>query len=410
MIPVKFVQNDKLIVQKITSITNETTFTRLTETLLDKPTELIKVIVDHKDSKSGKIESSEISPTKTIGDARNAVGDSLSKVTCVLKNDVAPEIDKGNAFSKLMTGQNTIIFPDIKEEKDGKDFLFNSIVNLLKSENAGFHIDQKNDMHKFMTVMVSTLWALDGQYIKFAQANNVSRIPEKLIFKHPQRDTLRVLSHDGVKKKKVPQLTQENLLVCSEQLDELLVRPFMKKRRFHVILKMIEELNGSILEYTAYLQDAYKSPQQGKLVDRFSLTKIPGSSTIHSLAASTYRPLENKLSNEPPLTPVNLVHFAPLKRRSKYEYIRKVQFRFPVNLYKCKKPRACFIWRIPENDVNVECKVAQIITQIEENISKITKADTCRVVEERFGSIVKYSDNELDQIIDLIEGNIKLLK
>lgn len=71
-------------------------------------------------------------------------------------------VEPENAFSKLMNRQRTLVYPEIKVEKDGKDFLQNSIVELLKSEGAGFFSDEKGDMNGFVKTMVSVLWMLDG--------------------------------------------------------------------------------------------------------------------------------------------------------------------------------------------------------------------------------------------------------
>lgn len=407
MIPIKILMRDKVICQKLASVSENQNFIEISQQILDKQVEIQKVLVDQKDQTTGKIESWEISPTKTISETKIAIGEYFSKVTCYLKEDEVPESQPINAFDKLMNRRAVLMFPEVKEpERDGRDFIHNSIVQLLRDENCGFSSEFKSEMDFFMFVMVSTLWTLDGQTQKFVSASKVRKIPDKWIFKHPERDTVRAISHGGAIKKKIPPLTQEKLLECSENLDKLLAKNSLRKRGFQTITKLVQDLNGAILDYVAHLQDANEHTHESiqSETDPRTLMKINGSKCIPPFVKSTYSVLENKLYATDPFTPVNLVYFAPLERRAKYNYIRKLQFGFDVFVYRSIKPRVNFIWRVPEADDRFDLKNAQTVKGIEDNIENIAKSDLHFVVEKRFGSIVQYQSSDVDNIISLIDG------
>lgn len=73
-------------------------------------------------------------------------------------------------------------------------------------------------------------------------------------------------------------------------------------------------------------------------------------------------------------------------------------------MYKCSKPRACFVWRLPNDTSNLELEVAKVIKYIEDNIVQITKADMNNVLEQKFGSKVNFNDKTIDEVIDLVKG------
>ena len=99
---------------------------------------------------------------------------------------------------------------------NGKDELYNAIIDYLVNKNAGFTLTQAADMEMFMDILSKTLWTLDGQYQKLLAAPRVSSVPCFLA------KSFRKIEHKGMIKKAVPNMKLTELIAHATKLEILL--------------------------------------------------------------------------------------------------------------------------------------------------------------------------------------------
>lgn len=345
-----------------------------------------------------------ISPTATIQDAATAIG-ICTKILCILKAEIAShKQNKPNAFDVLMERASATIFPDKKTVKDGRDALYNKVVEYLQREGAGFKSFQKEDMEFFMSSTVSILWRLDGQWTKLLEASNVSKPPENLHFRPADQDSFRVLHHGAHKKKSVPLLKREDLIEDFERLDQLTTKQFLKSITWQQVFADMMQLKTSLADYIHHLEKAdekYKAASASVSDDNRSLKTVSPNQNRPSLVQLLYKALEDRLNAVPAYTEQNLIFFAPSERRAKYKYITGLAFDFSIQVYKSFKPNASFVWKTTQDD---ESASAVVIARIERSINERVSADRSERLSQLYGNVSKWTPEKVGEIITTLTG------
>lgn len=348
-----------------------------------------------------------VEPTSVLRDAVTAVG-TCTKVLCKLKSTIEPPKEPNNAFHQMMKNASAVVYPDKKEEKDGRAQLYNCVVQYLQTKKAGFDRFQKDEMQTFMNVIVSALWYLDGQSEKIALASGVPSVPNGFCFTPNTGETFRVLIHGNEKKKTLPRMTREDMIGIFDRLDALCATRLIKSKSWSGVRSDVEGLRETFAGYINHLNQVEdrtdnQTFDESNLNDNRSLKTIPGNKSTSSLAKLIYKDLHQFLIKEEPFTPVNLILYAPFERKARYKYIQGLTFEFDVNVYRSFKPNATFVWRLPEE--RSELQIPNTIIALETDLVNRIKDDKVKRAKEVFGGLASWNDKNLNDFLTVCSGN-----
>jgi len=400
-LPVKILQGSRVVEQKIIEVHHNSSLNSIVDGCINR------ITVDSRDPKTNKVETFDISPSKTLNDVHQAIGACL-KITCYLSEsshstDAQPDTER-SAFNKLMHARKNISLPHKKCSKSGKDDLYNSLIDLLVNEKLGFTPFQKCEQDLFFKIMLQTLWLLDGQQQKFSSLGSIHKIPTRFILKPPNNQlTFRVLHHGDLLKKTVPRLSKEDLVECTQNLEELCCKRFLKSEMWKEFLKDVENLKVCIDDYLNHLSNAEQLRQRPDTdsitSENRSLYKIEGKPINSLLLKATYNPLRSRLLELANYEFVNTLFFVPDDRRRSYDYIKNMQFDFDVQIYKSFRPRATFIWRLPVNSEQSDAQLALVVANIEKDLKNLVKADRLKKVLQVYSETVAWDTQKVRNVI-----------
>lgn len=348
----------------------------------------------------------KIDATNRISDSITAIG-ACTKILCILKSHIEDRMPCYSAFDKMMSNASLLKLPDKRLENDGRASMYNRLIAYLEQHKVGFRIFQKTEMDFFMTTIVATLWLLDGHWHKFCSASNVANLPKALHFVPPNQETYRVLSHGSQKKKVVPQIRSDDLILNHERLEQLTTMRFLQTDSWKDVLADILQLKTAISDYIRHLSRAtdYKASTgvtNLQAQENRVLKLIPPCETRDALTVCRYKHLEDKLLMLPLYSELNIIFFAPSERRLKHQFIAGIQFSFPVQLYRSYKPNGTFIWRIPEeHDVTSSVTV---ISKIELNLEIRIKDDRIKRLNEVYDGTTNWTLNRIQEFASAITG------
>ena len=162
-------------------------------------------------------------------------------------------IQKVNAFSLLMRANDNNQKPEkILNPKTGRDKLRNYVTDyIINLKRARFSKTESHISNAIINCITNILWSIDGHQYKFIDAPNVPQIPKPFRIEKPMRAT----HHDGIKKKKLPNLCRERLVKSIDELGLLLVKTWMRQERFHEIKLDISSLKNVLMKYCDYLEN-----------------------------------------------------------------------------------------------------------------------------------------------------------
>lgn len=312
----------------------------------------------------------------------------IQKVLFVFHAPIEANLPEDNTTAKdanryLMAASQRIQFPTKKKVVNGKDELYNSIIEYLMTKNAGFSSNQATDMDFFMDIMSKTLWTLDNQNTKFIAAHGVSGIPTCFVER-----SFRKIEYNGMAKKPVPNMKMTDLITHATKLEILLSKKFIQSTVFVQVKKDIEALSAAIHSYIDFLNKKLPEPfgiekTQDDTVTTYILSGTE-MNTISPIVMNIYKTLEAELLKNAPYHPLNLKSFAPIPRNDRYFYIRKLTLSFDVQIYKKTRPTISFIWRLPnELENRTDSAFAVAVRKVEcELIPRVLEINRQRLVNE----------------------------
>lgn len=329
--------------------------------------------------------------------------DDFTKMLVVINPEVAPTCEQ-NAFSVLMNARRMLNLPEKKVDSDGKSEIYNAVVNYLTDKKVGFYTQEDAECKKFMNVLVSVLWLIDGQQQKFDSVCGAASIPEGLRFSR----VFHRLTHNDHVKKTIKNMKQNEIVDNVIQLEKLVARKFIQTDLWEEVLTDLNVLLNTLQAYLRHLQTALDKRtelENKQMLEVNRKTYVVEAENISSILKSMYRPLSNYLSMIDIYTPVNLVFYAPFEKRSKYNYIRNMKLDIPVKVYRTYKPAATFIWKLPKKIEDRSERTNDItIASLEKTLEETVIRDQIEMVNRRFGNNSKWNDREINLTVDLMTG------
>lgn len=288
-------------------------------------------------------------------------------------------------------------------EKHGKDKIHNVLVDYLDNHKIKFLVKDEPLKNAFFTKLKDVIWLIDFHKTKFSKLPNCPRLPVDFF-----KQNYRALSHDGkVKKNDPPNLKREQLYSAAIQLDNLLNMKKSKvdaewKRAVNDIRTFKNALDFYNDYYLALANDKNKSVES----DSFdSVQRIEGNLLLTPLHHSTYYKLQLELEKHSEYTPIFVYDFSPIQNRCRYNYIRKMQFKFPTQLLRiASPPRSYYVWKIPEelqssHDSNIASLTKNLLSA--KNVSEIKKRKK-NIINKSFANTLDYNKKDIEALKDLV--------
>ena len=216
----------------------------------------------------------------------------------------------------------------------------------------------------FFQKLSQALWYLDPHHSKFAD-RGIS-IPHLF-------STYRGYNDFKRKKEKEPRLSTDGLNHHIEQLNNLLLQPWMSGTRVEVLRSDIDKLVDALHRYKQYLvsqnERVNKSHHQ-QSADQASEGSNASLITISPKgnAMSHYQELEAELLKLPLYEPLFLNDIAPVDRYQRRKWFSEVTLPFPIMLYKYAYGNnlgtLVYAWRIPLDVPVDDTIIGQIFSQL----------------------------------------------
>lgn len=241
-VALRIVCDGKVILQSVIGVQVEETFADIIQQAIDLRDRCFQIESVFVGSNSfGAEDLFKIEAYSTIGNSMMAIG-SCTKILCNLQSGIVKRPSVSNAFDTLMSTASASKLPAERSEKDGRSAIYNRLIAYLKQNRVGFRTFQETEMEFSMTSVVTMLWQLDGHRSKFTIASNVSKLPEDLYFVPPHQNTYRILVYGTHKKKTIPQLKLDELVINHDRLEYLTTRRFIQAESWKVVLKDVTQL------------------------------------------------------------------------------------------------------------------------------------------------------------------------
>lgn len=335
----------------------------------------------------------EIDNLKTLIDVEQIVV-KLKEVQCL-----SP---RRNAFTMLMTVDNSVIKIDKIVEKTGKDKIFNVLIDYLTETRIVFTRKYESFKNSWFSTLTSVIWLIDCHTYKFSKLPNCPPLPKDFF-----QVKYRSLSHDGMIKKKSPDnLKREDLYSAAMKLDNLLHMKVDNTGNWEKMLSDIAMLKSAIDFYIDYLSQAnnLSEEQQSDRDDEDKVKLIPGDKLLAPFHISVYKKLEAKLSAAIEYTPVLVFEYAPLNKRQRYDYIRKLKFGFPIQIFRLNSPICYFVWKIPEIlDESHDTKLVNLTKQLRsaENVNNIKHRISTKINKD-FENNYNYDQDDVECLVSFV--------
>lgn len=360
-----------------------------------------KVYVGEKEQEHNEASMTEIDLKTSVSDIQDVIA--LQKILFFpdYNEDRVHNKTPVDAMSYLMAASIMLKFPDKKTEKNGVDKLHNFVVEYLKEKTTGFGGNQMAEMDIFMQTVTKVLWTLDGQCSKFEAAPGVLSIPRCF-----SEQTFRCLEHQGMVKKQIPKLNMNELITHATKLETLLSKKFMNLERFSQVKTDIEGLSASIHSYIEFLNRRSADPIfTQKSIDNVNVYVVEASNETNAIVDSIYKGLKDELENTSPYGPLNLKVYAPMDRRKRYLYIKKLKLPFDVQVYKRSGPAASFIWKLHDDkSQRTDSDFANAIKQIETVlVPALTTANRRRLAAEHKNRAL-WSPQLMRNVVEYLNG------
>ena len=225
-----------------------------------------------------------------------------------------------NAFTVLTAAQRRLQMgddglPHRKTVKDGMDRLYNDILSLLKEMGVRWNSPLMYGA-PFVQKLQDILWYIDGHHDSIKE--KASKIPP--LFK-------RFVGYNCPERHKHRKRTQANLSRSEINghvlsLQSYLQSSWFKKEVFSQLKEATEMLMGSLNQYVAYLVEKNKSMKlhhestspSATPCDSSDLRYMPKISTV----SSNIWPLQEKVIQSDPYTPIPVMDFTPSDRKQRY--------------------------------------------------------------------------------------------
>lgn len=322
-------------------------------------------------------------------------------VVICLQNVEIPKVAPTNAFSVLMTAQTKNVQLVKIAERNAKDSIHNHIIDYLNSKNITFQACDLGINNNFVKSLADILWLLDGQASKFKKVPDCPDLP--LIF---FTKTFRVLTHQNVTKKKIPNMRRQDLVDACIKL-ETIINSKADKRGWDEVIIDLTNLKSSIDYYADYLQ-ASCDKDRSEPQDQSKLKIITGDFALSAMHTSTYASLRAVLIKNENYFPILLTNYAPVDRRMRYNYIRRLQFAFPIQLFHLSKPHAYHVWKLPTDHLTYddhESKIAALIRKLcSDSNLKIIRETTKEKLYSTFEHNSEFKDYDFDNIASYFEN------
>ncbi|XP_062557355.1 uncharacterized protein LOC134222228 [Armigeres subalbatus] len=270
-IAVRVEKDGKRMVQSIVSVLKTTNFESIIDQVLNrklnKTEKIDKVFAGSKSINRDDL--FEVDPSTILQDAVTAIG-TCTKVLCLMKPTFDPPKQPQNAFDHLMKNAAVVLYPDKKEERDGRSELYNCVVQYLVDKKAGFKRFQKTELQQFMSAFVSALWYLDGQSEKLASAPSVPQLPASFCFTPKTRDTFRMY-HGREKKKTLPRMMRTDMIKLFDELDSLCATAILNSKSWLEVQSDVQMLRATYAGYINYLNKVEDRVESQSVDHRCSL-------------------------------------------------------------------------------------------------------------------------------------------
>lgn len=306
-----------------------------------------------------------------------------------------------DAFKMLMTANTRKLIMKKKDPRNGKAELYNYLIDYLNQFKVEFTVQQHDEKEMFMGTMEQTLWLVDGHAKKFQDAPGVLPLPEVFT-----RQQFRKIEHEGMVKKKIPNLKTGDLISVATKLESLSCKSFVNSDIWKPILNHIQSLSASIHSYIEHLNRQTDNQNEKQIISESILTyiiekKLP--EDINLITLRTYESLAKSLKAVEPYTPINVKTVAPLDRKDRYLYIKRMQLTFDIQIYKSHQPFAVFVWRLPDNSRN-DSLLAGAIKYIETKLIHELRSCSIQRISKEFEHSAKLTSTTFRTAIDFITG------
>lgn len=320
-------------------------------------------------------------------------------ISPIIENDQT--LPKRNALDILMqTSRTKKQLPPPKKVYNGKDKLYNRVIEYLENEGAGFSVNCGKDMNEIVDTIVSVLWKIDGHHGTIESASGVNKIPSAFNF----GEVFHKLFYNEQRKKKLPSLNQLVLISAVEALEKIYSNRHINTQIWDTVRKHLNDLTVVLHQYVHYLQDAATRNEERRNETNHNRKTYIMNTSDHTLQDIIYKPLCETLASVDYYVPLNVALFAPIEKRSKYKYIQGIKMPFRTQIYRCYAPIATFIWKILEDDQDDNSASSSTIAYLEAYMDEIVLEDKQSLAAKHFDGITKWSSSVLQQTKDLLTG------
>ena len=174
------------------------------------------------------------------------------------------------------------------------------------------------------------------------------------------------------KKEKEPRLSNDGLQQHIEQLNSMLMQPWMLSKRFYLIRTDIEHLLDALCKYKECLvsknesmKEHHQSLEPRSVDDNSSLITL---SPEGALSSSQYLDLERCLLDMPYYQPLYVNDIAPSDRLERRKWLASMSLPFTIMLYKFaygnNRGTLVYAWRIPEDEPVDNTVVSRIFSEL----------------------------------------------
>ncbi|CAG8605100.1 7312_t:CDS:1, partial [Scutellospora calospora] len=242
-----------------------------------------------------------------------------------------------NAFDLLMKNSQNTQLPELKKENTRRDLLYNDIICLLQNKEVRW----KNAMHNtigksFIEHLTAALWYIDPHCIKFtARYLSLGELFNELDqYKKDQHYNLFYNTGKHAKSN----LKHDKLEQLASSLELSAIQPWAANNNWALIINEVFILISSMRKYANNLE------QINQAMKKIHLSDTPARQPANDLKVYTiescqkiniqYQQLQDFLSNVDDYSETNLERFLPEDIVQCYHYIKNLQIKFPVTLYR----------------------------------------------------------------------------
>ena len=256
----------------------------------------------------------------------------------------------------MKTASARTSFPAVFSGPTKLDLLKNRIIELLKTNKAGFYPDSVDTLGKeFVNVLGNTLWYIDGHHHIF---NNRGACPIPSFFAPFSGFNIPELSKH--RKRVINNLKAELLENHSSDLFKIACHPYMKTTKatnpWFLIKENVLRLADSLRKYSSYLKKQVDRVQIGhkkvQIMDNYECEVYDSCEDIKNPYRERCFSLHTNLTECSFYDPVFLNEHAPDEHRRRYDYLQALVFPCETVCFSHVSAREHlhFVWKIDPNE------------------------------------------------------------